>query len=38
MGVAEEDWELVADEFTATVSEDRRTTGEAGTVLLAFAG
>ena len=38
MGVAEENSELVADEFTATPGQDRRTVGEARAVLLAFAG
>jgi len=38
ISVAEEDGELVADEFTATLGQDRRTAGEARSVLLAFAG
>ena len=37
-GVAEEDWELVADEFAATVGEDRRTAGETCALLLAALG
>ena len=36
-GTAEEDRELVADEFAATVGEDGRTTGKACAVLLAAA-
>jgi len=37
-GVAQPDRQLVADEFAAAVGEDGRTTGEACSVLLAFAG
>ncbi len=36
--VAEEDWELVADEFAAALGQDRRTAGETCALLLAVAG
>src|SRR5712692_10366582 len=38
VSVAQEDWELVVDEFAAALGEDRRTTGEACALLLAAAG
>ena len=38
VSVAEEDWELVADEFAEAFGEDRRTAGEPRAILLAFAG
>ena len=38
VSVAEEDWELVADEFAAAFGQDRRTTGETCALLLAAAG
>ncbi len=36
--VAEEDWELVADELAAAAGEDGRSAGETCALLLAFAG
>jgi len=36
--IAEEDWDLVADEFAAAFGEDRRTAGETCGLLLAAAG
>src|SRR5437899_1547793 len=36
--VAEEDWELVADELAAAAGEDGRPAGETCALLLAFAG
>src|SRR2546427_8247423 len=36
--VAEEDWELVADELAAAAGEDGRLAGETCALLLAFAG
>ena len=38
VSVAEEDWELVADEFAAALGEDRRTAGETCALLLAAVG
>ena len=38
VSVAEEDWELVADEFAAALGEDGRTAGETCAVLLAAVG
>lgn len=38
VGVAEEDRELVADQFAATAGEDGREAGQARPVLLADAG
>ena len=38
VGVATEDRELVADEFTAAAGEDRRTAGEARALLLVAVG
>ena len=38
ISVAEEDWELVADELTAALSKDRRTAGETCALLLAALG
>ena len=38
ISIAEDDWELVADKFTAALGQDRREAGETCAVLLAFAG
>jgi len=38
ISIAEDDWELVADEFTVALGQDRRTTAETCTLLLAAIG